>query len=445
MDTNFDHQTLFEHVYNNSPIGIAILSTEGDWIRVNSAICKIYGYSQEEIMKLSISNFINPNYRNENIHSIHDLLGGEASFIDEEKPALHKNGDIIWVSLHISLIQNEREGNPFYYIMQIIDITKSKVAEQKLQESIERYTSLKKYNHDAIISFSLDGSIINGNQMAEKLTGFKIKELIGRNVAEFIDEKNLKGILNVSEDYTAVEKDINFIKNKFNKTVEVLSTLAPIIIYGKNVGFYIIVKDITEQKKLIIEKEAAERTNKAKSEFLAMMSHEIRTPMNGIIGIADLLLGTELDAEQNEYVEIIQRSGNTLIKIINDILDFSKIESGKAELMTEEFSVRSILSETINLIFPKALEKNLEITSSINAKVPQIVLGDATKLRQVLLNLLNNAVKYTPNGAIAISVQTVKLDLDSVVLQFEIEDTGLGIPEEKIIHLFEPFYQVDNF
>jgi PAS domain S-box-containing protein len=448
-NTELGHHTLFEHTFNNSPIGIAILSAEGNWVSANSAICKIYGYSQEELMKLNITKLINPNNKstnnNDDEHLIQDLLGVDTSFIEAERQVLHKNGDIIWISLHISLIHNELDGSLLYFIMQIIDITKSKVAEQKLQESIERYTSLKKYNHDAIISFGLDGSIINGNQMAEQLTGYRIKELIGRNISDLVGERNLKGILHVSEDYTSVEKDINFIKNNLAETVEVLSTLAPIIIHGRNVGFYIIVKDITEQKQLIIEKETAERTNKAKSEFLAMMSHEIRTPMNGVIGIADLLLSTKLDAEQSEYVEIIQRSGNTLIKIINDILDFSKIESGKSEIIAEEFSVRSILSETLNLIFPKALEKNLEITTSINAKVPNIVIGDATKLRQVLLNLLSNAIKFTPNGAISISVLTANVDADTVVLQFEIQDTGLGVPEDKVIHLFEPFYQVDNF
>jgi PAS domain S-box-containing protein len=441
----FSQQALFEHIYNNAPIGIALVSMERKWISVNPAVCKIYGYSQEELMMFNATDIINPDDKKDYENLTQELLDGVISTFEIEMQASHKNGSVIWVSLHVSLVRNEIDGVPLYFILQAIDITKNKVAEQKLQESVERYTSLKKYNHDAIISFGLDGRIINGNQMAEHLTGFKIEELIGTNVLRLIGEKNLKAILSISEDYTNVEKDINFINNKQGQSVEVLSTIAPIIIHGKNVGFYIIVKDITEQKKLIIEKEAAERTNKAKSEFLAMMSHEIRTPMNGVIGIADLLLKTNLDSEQNEYVQIIQRSGNTLIKIINDILDFSKIESGKAELLDEQFSVRAILSETLNLIFPKALEKNLEITTSIDAKVPNIVLGDATKLRQVLLNLLNNAIKFTPNGSIAISVQNAKQDKEMVHLQFAIRDTGLGVPAEKVAHLFEPFYQVDNF
>jgi PAS domain S-box-containing protein len=441
----FGPEDLLEHMYHNAPIGIALVSKERKWVSVNPEACRIFGYSQEELMTLQTIDFINPVDKIVYENLVQELLDGVTSSIEIETQAFHKNDGNIWISLHVSLVRNEIDGVPLYFILQIIDITKSKVTEQKLQESIERYTSLKKYNHDAIISFGLDGNIINGNQMAEHLTGFKIKELIGTSVSALIGEKNLKELLSVTEDYTNVEKNINFIESKHNQPVEVLSTLAPIIIHGKNVGFYIIVKDITEQKKLIIEKEAAERTNKAKSEFLAMMSHEIRTPMNGVIGIADLLLQTNLNSEQNEYVQIIQRSGNTLIKIINDILDFSKIESGKAELLNEQFGPRAILSETLNLIFPKALEKNLEISTSIDSKVPSIVIGDATKLRQVLLNLFNNAIKFTPNGAIAISVQNAKQDEDTVHLQFAIRDTGLGVPQEKVVHLFEPFYQVDNF
>ncbi|GIO98716.1 hypothetical protein J14TS5_38020 [Paenibacillus lautus] len=440
----FGHQALFEHVYKSAPIGIALVTIEGNWISVNPAACKMFGFTEEELMSQPATDYIYSDCIN-NKDKLYQSLDESSSTIAVEKQFVHRAGHGIWASMHVSLVRDEKDQTPLFFISQIVDITQSKIAERKLQESIERYTSLKKYNHDAIISFNLEGRIINGNQMAEQLTGYKIPELIGTRISNLIGERNLTRVLSASADYVAVEKGINVIHHKDGHTVEVLATLAPIVIHNKNVGFYIIAKDMTEQKRLIIEKEAAEKTNKAKSEFLAMMSHEIRTPMNGVIGMTDLILETELDEEQRDYVQIIKKSGTTLLNIINDILDFSKIESGRTELVEETFNLRTALSETLNLILPKALEKNIEVTTSVASDVPSQVYGDVTKLRQVLMNLLSNAIKFTPNGAVSISVQCVENQGNSALIQFSVMDTGLGVPSEKVAQLFEPFYQVDHY
>ncbi|WP_244235308.1 PAS domain S-box protein [Paenibacillus lautus] len=440
----FGHQALFEHVYKSAPIGIALVTIEGSWISVNPAACKMFGYTDEELMARPATDYIYSECIN-NKDKLMQSLDEASSTISVEKQFVHKDGNVIWASMHVSLVRDDQDQTPLFFISQIVDITDSKVAEQKLQESIERYTSLKKYNHDAIISFNLEGRIINGNQMAEQLTGFKIPELIGTKISNLIGERNLARVLSSAADYVAAEKGINCIHHRDGHQVEVLATLAPIVIHGKNVGFYIIAKDMTEQKRLIIEKEAAEKTNKAKSEFLAMMSHEIRTPMNGVIGMTDLILETELDEEQREYVQIIKKSGTTLLNIINDILDFSKIESGRTELVEETFSLRTALSETLNMILPKALDKNIEVTTSVASDVPNQVYGDVTKLRQVLMNLLSNAIKFTPNGSVSISVQCVRDQANSKLIQFSVTDTGIGVPSEKIAQLFEPFYQVDHY
>lgn len=440
----FGHQALFEHVYKSAPIGIALVTIEGNWISVNPAACKMFGLTEEELMAQPATDYIYSDCIN-NKDKLFQSLDETSSTIAVEKQFVHRDGRGIWASMHVSLVRDEKDQTPLFFISQIVDITNSKVTEQKLQESIERYTSLKKYNHDAIISFNLEGRIINGNQMAEQLTGYKIPELIGTKISNLIGERNLARVLSDIADYVAVEKGINGIHHKDGHTVEVLATLAPIVIHDKNVGFYIIAKDMTEQKRLIIEKEAAQKTNKAKSEFLAMMSHEIRTPMNGVIGMTDLILETELDEEQRDYVQIIKKSGTTLLNIINDILDFSKIESGRTELVEETFNLRTALSETLNLILPKALEKNIEVTTSVASDVPNQVHGDVTKLRQILMNLLSNAIKFTPNGAVSISVQCVEDQGNSALIQFSVMDTGIGVPSEKVAQLFEPFYQVDHY
>ncbi|MNN06641.1 Sensory/regulatory protein RpfC [compost metagenome] len=225
-----------------------------------------------------------------------------------------------------------------------------------------------------------------------------------------------------------------------------LTTIAPIIINSKNVGFYIIAKDMTEQKMLIAAKEAAENTNKAKSEFLAMMSHEIRTPMNGVIGMTDLLLETtHLDDTQREFVEIIRKSGDSLLAIINDILDFAKIESGKTVLHQSEFGLRDIMTEAMDMLRARADQKGLRMNLSVSEHVPDKLIGDPERLKQILINLLGNSIKFTYNGGVSVDVDLHSSCERHTLLEFRVQDTGIGIPQDKIQYLFQPFHQLDNF
>ncbi|WP_211746915.1 PAS domain S-box protein [Paenibacillus sp. Marseille-Q4541] len=435
-----DDMNLVEHIFTQAPVGVAFVSLEGKWIKVNPAACQIIGFSEEELMTLPAMDYI----LSESI-PLSELAEHMSSGFENEKQYLHRNGNVVWACVHVSLYYDKHVGEPSYYIVHIIDITTSKVAELKLLESVERYTSLKKYNHDAIISFGLDGKIINGNQMAERLTGYEIPELIGTRISRIVGEESIANLSLVDHDYTSIERDIKSVRHKEGHSVEVLATLAPIIIHNHKVGFYLIVKDMTEEKRLIIEKEDAERTNKAKSDFLAMMSHEIRTPMNGVIGMTDLLLDMDLNAEQMQYASIIKQSGEALLTIINDILDFSKVESGKMELSIEPFELQSIISDVFQMNAPRAKNKDLQMETYIDPEIPDKLLGDGNKLRQVLINLLSNAIKFTQKGSISLSAKKVEQLHDRVCLEFEVLDTGIGIPDSKAGGLFEPFYQVDHY
>ncbi|WP_276352346.1 ATP-binding protein [Cohnella caldifontis] len=338
------------------------------------------------------------------------------------------------------------DGRPLKMYGTIQDISDRKHVELKLQETVERYTSLKKYNHDAIFSIDLSGNIIHANTMAEKLTGYSIPELAGQPFTRYLAHGDIRAILAELRRDVNAENGIDQIVHKDGQVAEVLTTIAPIVIHEQLVGYYIIAKDITEQKKLIIAKEAAETTNRAKSEFLAMMSHEIRTPMNGVIGMTDLLLETtNLDAQQKEYLDIIKKSGETLLAIINDILDFSKIDSGTTVLSEELFELRNSIFETVDILSPKAQAKKLDMSFSIGPDVPQLLYGDVTRLKQVLFNLVGNAIKFTSKGGVSITVRQLARHEGHVMLKFTVSDTGIGIPPEKSDQLFQPFFQLDNF
>ena len=211
---------------------------------------------------------------------------------------------------------------------------------------------------------------------------------------------------------------------------------------GSQIGQFMIRKQA--EADLVKAKDAAEAGSRAKSEFLANMSHEIRTPLNGVMGMTDLALETELTAEQKEYLETVKSSSDALLTVINDILDFSKIEAGKIDLEAVDFNLRDSLESMLKTVALRADDKGLELLCEIAPEVPEVVCGDATRLRQVVINLVGNAIKFTERGEIALKVQVEGQADDGRILHFTVTDTGIGIPEEKRESIFAPFSQADT-
>jgi len=306
---------------------------------------------------------------------------------------------------------------------------------------------------DIIFQTDANGKLIYINKAWVDITGYSVDETINIPFGSFMYPADFYIYENCYNSLVKKEKDFCRYQMRLRAKDEssIWTNIFSRLLYDKNgkiIGFYGIISDISERKQaeeeLIKLKDVAEEAARAKSEFLAVMSHEIRTPMNGVLGMTGLLLETNLTPEQREYVETIRLSGDSLLTIINDILDFSKIESGKMELEEAPLDVKDCIEEAFELLAPEAVKKRLDLLHLIDSEVPDLIIGDVTRIRQILVNLVNNAIKFTEHGEVLVSVKKLKQNDDEVELQFSVKDSGIGIPEEKLNFIFNSFTQVDS-
>lgn len=333
------------------------------------------------------------------------------------------------------------------------EITKRKQIEGTCRKSQQEFASIFKYNPEAVIYYEEEGTILNINPRFTELFGYTLEEIKGRNINEgmiFPKDKTIEESKKITK--TALKKGlvkIETIRKKKDGTLfPVIISASPIIIKGKPKGIIASYTDITKEKlaekEIIKAKKEAELANRAKSAFLASMSHGIRTPMNSIIGMAELMKYTPLNDEQKDYMDILKVSTDSLLDVINDVLDISKIESGHIEIEKIEFDLWELIESIGITLSTKAFQKGLELLCYIRPEVPQYIMGDSSRLRQILINLVGNSIKFTDKGEIIIKVETLKREDDRVLLHFTIKDTGIGIPKEKQEKIFGSFSQVDS-
>ncbi len=439
--------------------GVALLDQNGNYTYVNHAHAGMYGYSTKELFGQSWELL----YSKEQLAYINDKCLPQLRKTGKwqgELMGLRKDGTSFPVEISLSLLGNQN-GSSAGLVCTCRDMTERKKAEEQFRLVVEAAPS-------GMIMIDRHGSIALANQLVTELFGYPREELMNESIELLIPERfraqhpkhRIGFFANPHPRAMGSGREL-FGLRKDGTEFPVELGLNPLVT-GEDTFVLASVVDISERKKseAVITKttQALEQQNlelaetrdealaaaRSKSEFLATMSHEIRTPLNGVIGMTDLLLDTGLDADQRDMVDTVKNSGEFLLTIINDILDFSKIDAGKLDLEIINFDIRKAVDEVLDILADRASQKNLELIGLIYASTPLQLQGDPGRIRQILFNLLGNAIKFTHDGEIVIDVSVTETTRDTTTLRFAVTDTGIGITHEAQQNLFDSFTQADS-
>ena len=475
LQSFIEKSKLLERIVNQSPaVAFSWKASEGWPVEFVSENVRQFGYTPEDFYsgRISYATIIHPDDLQQVAAEVaaHIRDDGQVWFSQEYR-LLTADKRVVWVDDRTLVIRNDSDTVTHFQGV-ILDITDRKLADEEVRASREMLR-LVMDNIPQLIFWKDRNSVYLGcNKMFSEAAGMAVDEIVGKNDYDLPWNKEESDWFRQC-DRDVMEKDVARLNiqetlGRADGRKSWINT-CKIPLHdsdGKVIGVLGTIEDITQRKlaeaeliqhrehledlvklrtaELTAAKEQAEVANQAKSVFLAHMSHEIRTPLNGVVGMTSLLMGTELDARQRDYAGSIRNSSEVLLTVINDILDYSRIEAGKLEFAALDFTLRSTLQNVIDLLGLEARQKGLALTGRIDPAIPKVLRGDPDRLQQVLLNLVNNAIKFTAEGSVTMRVELRREEAERVELYFEVTDTGIGIPVELRDRLFQSFSQLDS-
>jgi PAS domain S-box-containing protein len=459
-EKTFESEAWTKAIFKATPEGIIISEAGGTIASFNPAAEQIFGLGARDARGRNVRSLMPaPYWEQHHMRIKRALLAGEHRLLDTGSEVRGQRGDGTTFPMEIAVIELSIGGKRMFTGI-VRDITERQKAEQALRDSERRFRAIFDHTFEFMGLLSPDGTVLEANKTALDFSGLTREKVRGQTLWDgpgFILSQ--RGREKVEEAIKAAAEG-QFVRwegsvmSPDGQKVTVDFSLKPVLDESGRVSHLILEgRDITQRKQAESElkraKEAAEAANRAKSEFLANMSHEIRTPMNGILGMTQLALDTELTGRQRDFLNMVKRSADSLLTLLNDILDFSKIEAGKFELEQIGFALRESVDDTLATLKHDAVQKGLEFSCSIAPEVPDSLVGDPGRLRQVLVNLIGNAIKFTDSGRIGVRValdehQAGEDHAKVEGLHFEVADTGVGIPPEKQDVIFSAFQQADS-
>ncbi|WP_144241177.1 PAS domain-containing hybrid sensor histidine kinase/response regulator [Fimbriimonas ginsengisoli] len=458
----------FRGTFEAAPIGIAHVGLDGSWLRINDALCRIVGYTREELLGRTFGDITHPDDLEADWALAKSVAAGEIPTYSMEKRYIRSDGSLVWVNLTVSMLRDER-GEPVHYVSIVEDISERKQTAEALQESEDHFRFMVDSNLQVPWTADPDGKISDFSERWIAITGLTRDEAMGEGWVQVQHPDDLP-IMTRAWSHSIRTGELYEVEHRVRMADGAYRWMHSRAVprrdaEGKIVRWYGDTEDIHERRmvesrlydlvhertrelraanvNLVSARDAALSASRAKSEFLANMSHEIRTPLNGVLGMTSLLLSSSLEGQALAAARTIASSGETLLRVIDDILDLSRIEAGRLDIERVGVDLAKIASDVVALYQEHARQKGLSLLCIGPSAAVPAVLADPVRLRQVLANLVSNAVKFTEQGSVELAWSWTLSD-GNVDAVFKIVDTGIGISPDRLQAVFDSFTQADG-